>query len=150
MKKRIRDERYPECAHRVAVTRGEGLLHIVIGFIGAYVGGYLASALHLPEPLVLDIGLTGSEVPGASNGAACHAPATQAGALGAARRIAVDTQHGRDVVPPFGGRRPRTDDHHAAVPHVLVLGAALQNGGVPRAGLRGAHPRAASLPADWY
>ena len=38
-------------------ARGYGcLLHIVIGFIGAYVGGYLASALHLPEPLVLDIG----------------------------------------------------------------------------------------------
>lgn len=38
-------------------VRGYGcLLHIVIGFIGAFVGGLLANALHLPEPLNLDIG----------------------------------------------------------------------------------------------
>lgn len=38
-------------------ARGYGcVLHIVIGFIGAFVGGYLARAFHLPEPLNLDIG----------------------------------------------------------------------------------------------
>jgi uncharacterized membrane protein YeaQ/YmgE (transglycosylase-associated protein family) len=38
-------------------ARGYGcVLHIVIGFIGAFVGGYLAKTFHLPEPLSLDIG----------------------------------------------------------------------------------------------
>ena len=43
-------------------ARGYGcLLQIVIGFIGAFVGSYLAKALHLPEPLSINIG--GTEFP---------------------------------------------------------------------------------------
>ncbi len=38
-------------------ARGYGcLLQIVIGFIGAFVGSYLARTFKLPEPLNLDIG----------------------------------------------------------------------------------------------
>lgn len=32
------------------------VLHIVIGFIGAFFGGYLANAFKFPEPLLLEIG----------------------------------------------------------------------------------------------
>ncbi len=42
----------------VGVSRGGFLIAIVLGFIGAFLGMWLADAMDLPAPLVLEIGDT--------------------------------------------------------------------------------------------